>query len=321
MGDCLLLTSPLRALKQEFPGFKVSVLVDPRFSDCFDLNSDVDEILVTSNEKYQTVGRLLIRRFHAIVNLHGGPTGLSYSCAAWGRRFGVEGYQYDRLYSALIPRPALDLHTVEATMELFRWLGVHAENPPPLHYAPHPEEADWLRETLRDRPYVVIHPATRMETKQWSTAGFASVGNLLGRSGWHTVLTSGPGEEAVVGEIAQDLPASVMLFGLTMPQLAELIRGARLYVGNDSGPMHLAAAVGTPTLAVWGSSDSKRWRPWRVAHRVVQNPFDCNPCAGYQCDVAETPLCIESVTTRQVEEAIQSLLQETGADTPALATH
>ncbi len=321
MGDCLLLTSPLRALKEEFPGFRVSVLVDPGFSACFDLNPDVDEILVTSKEKYQTVGRLLVRRFHTIINLHGGPTSLSYSCAAWGRRVGVEGYQYGRLYSALIPQPPATLHTVDATMELFRYLGLRAEAPPALHYAPHPEEAKWARETLRDRPYVVIHPATRMETKRWSAAGFASVGNLLSEAGWHTVLTAGPGEESVVGEIARDLPDSVILFGLTIPRLAELIRGARVYIGNDSGPMHLAAAVGTPTLAVWGSSDSKRWRPWRVAHRVVQNPFDCNPCAGYQCDVAETPLCIESVTTRQVEESIQLLLQETGAKTPALAMH
>lgn len=321
MGDCLLLTSPLRALKQEFPGFRVSVLVDPGFAACFDLNPDVDEVLVTSKEKYQTVGRLLIRRFHTIVNLHGGPTSLTYSCAAWGRRIGVEGYQYNRLYSGLIPRPASSLHTVEATMDLFRYLGLHAELPPSLHYASHPEEAAWVRETLRGRPYVVIHPATRMETKRWSAAGFASVGNLLGQAGWQTVLTCGPGEEATVGETARDLPESVILFGLTIPQLAELIRGARLYLGNDSGPMHLAAAVGTPTLAVWGSSDSNRWRPWGVAHRVVQNPFDCNPCPGYQCDVAETPLCIESVTTWQVEEATQLLLQETGAHTPVLATH
>ena len=321
MGDCLLLTSPLRALKQEFPRFRVSVLVDPKFSGCFDLNPDVDEILVTSKKKYQTVARLLIRRFHVIVNLHGGPTSLSYSCAAWGRRIGVEGHQYDPLYSRLIPRPASNLHTVEATMELFRCLGLREKTPPSLYYAPHPEEAGWVRKTLRDRPYVVIHPATRMETKRWSATGFASVGKWLGDAGWCTVLTSGPGEEAIVGEIARALPESVILFGLTIPQLAELIRGARVYVGNDSGPMHLAAAVGTPTLVAWGSSDSNRWRPWGVAHRVVQNPFDCNPCPGYRCDIAETPLCIESVTTRQVENAIQLLLQETESGAPALATH
>ncbi len=321
MGDCLLVTSPLRALKQEFPGFRVSVLVQPEFAGCFDGNSDVDEVLITGEAKFQTVGRLLVRHFHAIVNLHGGPTSLTYACATWGRRIGVEGYQYARLYSGLIPRPGENLHAVEATMEMFRVLGVQSKTPPPLQYAPHPEEAAWVRETLRDRPYVVLHPAARMETKRWFAAGFASVGKQLGEAGLCTVLTSGPGEEAVAGETARDLPDSVILFGLTIPQLAELIRGARLYIGNDSGPMHLAAAVGTPTVAVWGSSDSRRWRPWAVPHRVVQNPFECNPCPGYQCEVAQTPLCIESVTTKQVEKAVRLLLQERTTNAPAQTTY
>ena len=81
-----------------------------------------------------------------------------------------------------------------------------------------------------------------------------------------------------------------------------------MYIGNDSGPMHLAAAVGTPTVAVWGSSDSRRWRPWGVEHRVVQNPFECNPCPGYRCLVADSPLCIESVTVDQVNAAVEEVL-------------
>jgi ADP-heptose:LPS heptosyltransferase len=122
------------------------------------------------------------------------------------------------------------------------------------------------------------------------------------------VLTSGPGEEDVLTETARILSNSLILRGLTIPRLAELIRGASLYVGNDSGPMHLAAAVGTPTVAVWGSSDSTRWHPWRVPHQVVQNPFECNPCPGYRCLVAKTPLCIESVTIDQVTEAALALI-------------
>ena len=320
MGDCLLLTSPIRALKREFPGFQVSVLVEPRFAGCFDGNPDVAEILSTSEKKYSAVARLLGRRFDAVVNLHGGPTSLLYCCAAWGPRIGVHDFQYSWLYSGVVPRPEAKLHTVETTMEWFRWLGVKSKTPPPLYYAPHPEETEWVHETLRDRPYVVIHPGALMETKRWSPAGFAAVGKLLGDRGWCTVLTSGPGEETVVGETARDLPASVILLGLTIPRLAELIRGADLFVGNDSGPMHLAAAVGTPTVAVWGSSDSDRWHPWDVPHRVVQNPFDCNPCQGYRCEVADTPLCIESVEVSQVKQAVRLLLSQTGSSKPIPAT-
>src|SRR4029434_593394 len=83
MGDCLLLTGPVRALKEEFPGFRVSVLVESRFAPCFDKNPDFNEILIAGG-KFETGTQLLTRRFKAIVNLHGGPTSLAYSCLAWG---------------------------------------------------------------------------------------------------------------------------------------------------------------------------------------------------------------------------------------------
>lgn len=307
------MTSPIRALKQEFPGFRIYVLAEPRFADCFDGNPDIEGTLTTSEEKYETVSRLFLRRFHAIVNLHGGPTSLVYSCAAWGRRIGVEDYQYSRAYSGLVPRPKGRLHTVETTMEWFRWLGVRAQTPPGLHYERHPKENERIRDTIQGRPYVVMHPAALMDTKRWAAERFAELGGLMTKRGWSVVLTCGPNEEPIVGQVAGELPKSIILFGLSIPELAELIRGATLFIGNDSGPMHLAAAVGTPTIAVWGSSDSVRWRPWGVPHRVIQNPFECNPCPGYNCLVAYSPLCIESVSTDQVSHAVRDLMRETEA--------
>ena len=104
MGDCLLLTSPIRALKQQFPAFRIAVLVEPQFAGCFDGNPDFDEILL-ARKKYTTAARLLGRRFDAIVNLHGGPTSLLYACMAWGKRIGAEHYQYAKLYNGLMPWP------------------------------------------------------------------------------------------------------------------------------------------------------------------------------------------------------------------------
>ncbi len=128
------------------------------------------------------------------------------------------------------------------------------------------------------------------------------------------VVTAGPGEESYAARSrAAKLKAPSSCWAFRFPNSAELIRGARIYIGNDSGPMHLAAAVGTPAVAVWGSSDSRRWRPWSVEHRVVQNPFECNPCPGYRCLVADSPLCIESVTVDQVNAAVEEVCIPVGA--------
>jgi ADP-heptose:LPS heptosyltransferase len=147
-----------------------------------------------------------------------------------------------------------------------------------------------------------------METKRWAASRFTELARALQTMDLAVVLTCGPGEEAVVDEVAKGLDSTEVVKAPGIAELAQLIAGARLYVGNDSGPMHLAAAVGTPIVALWGSSDSRRWRPWSVNNVVVQNPFECNPCAGYRCLVAPTPLCIESITVDQAVAAAKKLL-------------
>jgi ADP-heptose:LPS heptosyltransferase len=308
LGDCLLLTSPVRALKEEFSDFQISVVVESRFADCFDGNPDFAEVL--SIEKKFSAAKLIARKFHAILNLHGGPTSLAYSWMARGARIGAPQFRCRWLYSGLVPAVEPHTHCVDATMSAFRWLGLQrTTDAPPLQYADHPREASRMRAAMRNRKYVVIHPGALQTTKRWEAQRFAKLARALESEGLTIALVGGPGDESVVAEVAHDVPGATILLGQTIPELAEVIRGARLYVGNDSGPMHLASAVGTPIIAVWGSSDSRAWRPWSVPSRVVQNPFECNPCPGYRCLVADTPLCIESVTVDQVTAAAMELLK------------
>jgi predicted lipopolysaccharide heptosyltransferase III len=308
MGDCLLLTSPIRALKEEFPGFRISVLVESRFEDCFDGNPDIHQV-IPLRQKREAL-RLLAQHFELVLNLHGGPTSLMYSLMARGPHFGFEQFQYARLYRGLLPPPERDVHSVEATMSAFQWMGVKRADAPPLRYEVHPSESERMRTTFSNLagPYAVLHPGAVMETKRWEASRFSQLARALQDMGLAIVLTSGPGEESIAAEVARDVPSPKLLFGLAIPELAELLRGAALYAGNDSGPMHLAAAVGTPVVALWGSSNSRRWRPWGVNHAVVQNPFECNPCPGYRCLVAPTPLCIESVTVEQAVAASRQVL-------------
>src|SRR5436309_5890904 len=220
MGDCLLLTSPIRALKQQFPAFRIAVLVEPQFAGCFDGNPDFDEILL-ARKKYATAARLLRRRFDAIVNLHGGPTSLLYACMAWGRRIGLEHYQYAKLYNGLMPRPDSGVHTVESTTNLLQWLGLQCEEPPPLRYEFHAKESARIKERLRGRPYVVIHPASVMATKRWEACRFAEVGQALSEDGLTMVVTAGPGEGSLALQVAKAIQSTVVLLDLSIRELAE----------------------------------------------------------------------------------------------------
>jgi heptosyltransferase-3 len=90
--------------------------------------------------------------------------------------------------------------------------------------------------------------------------------------------------------------------------LVALIAGAKLFVGNDSGPAHIAAAVETPLVAIFGPASAVRWKPWGAPSALVQNYFPCNPCAMYTCEAFDEPECIRSITMGQVMEAIDRLL-------------
>jgi ADP-heptose:LPS heptosyltransferase len=307
MGDCLILTGPVRALKEAFPGFRVSVLVEERFAPCFRGNPDFNEIIPVAS-KFNAAARLAARRFSLKLNLHGGPTSLFYAWMPWGRRVGIESHQYPGLYRGLVPAVTYPAHAAEQLMFTFRWLGVDRETCPPLRFEKQREEAERMRAAMKERPYAVIHPGSLFATKRWAVERFALLGQALRQRGLGIAVACGPGEEALAAAVAQGNPGAAILLGLTIAELGELIRGAALYAGNDSGPMHLAAAVGTPAVVPWGSSNSVVWRPWSVAHRVVQNDFECNPCAGYRCLVADSPLCIESVTAAQVASAARELL-------------
>jgi len=89
-----------------------------------------------------------------------------------------------------------------------------------------------------------------------------------------------------------------------------------MFVGNDAGPAHLAAAAGTPAAIIFGSSSSVHWRPWKVEHRVVQNDLPCNPCKGDRCYAFDKPKCILSISFEQVRDACAALLAGTDRGAP-----
>ena len=132
---------------------------------------------------------------------------------------------------------------------------------------------------------------------------------FFARQGFQIALTGSPVEaeklEAVKRRMAG--PASV-LPNLSVQELIAVIDEAALYLGNDSGPAHLAAALNKPTVVLFGSSNSTAWSPWHTRSAVVQNSFECNPCPGYKCLVYKEPECIQSITVEQVKAAVTRLL-------------
>ncbi|HTP62729.1 MAG TPA: glycosyltransferase family 9 protein, partial [Burkholderiales bacterium] len=156
-----------------------------------------------------------------------------------------------------------------------------------------------------------IHPASRWRFKCWTAAGNAELIDRLS-SGHRVVLTAAPqaDEMALVGEIASKTKSKpVNLAGkLSIKELGALTARARLFIGVDSMPMHLAAAMGTPAVALFGPSGEYEWRPWRVAHRVVASKHPCRPCGNDGCGGGKISECLTTLGVEQVYAAAQELL-------------
>src|SRR5207237_1237453 len=145
---------------------------------------------------------------------------------------GSQQFQYPLLYNGLVPSVEPHTHCVDATISTFRWLGLQRSvEAPQLRFESHPREAEKMRTAMQTRNYAVIHPGALLATKRWAPGRFAAVARALQEEGLAIALTGGPGDEPAVAAVAAEVSNASILYGLTIPELAELIRGARLYIG------------------------------------------------------------------------------------------
>ena len=109
-------------------------------------------------------------------------------------------------------------------------------------------------------------------------------------------------------QVATDRPVG-SLSALTIGELVAVIADSKLFVGNDSGPAHIAAAMQVPLVVLFGPASSMRWRPWGRPSEVVQNYFPCNPCSMHTCEAFDQPECIRSISVDQVMKAIEKVMK------------
>ena len=311
LGDTVLATPAFALLRRALPTARINVAMDERFAALLDGQPDIDGVLRMAARAGITAKTKLLRQIRALrpdlcVDMHGGST------AAWltalsgaGCRAGFEHFRHAWAYNVPIPRaqevlgraPDVRVHTAEHHAAAMIHLGAERVEIPGARLAAKPHR--------EDRPYVVIHAGAAYFTKAWSVTHFVTVATeIREQHGLEPVFLAGPEEE----ELARRVQGFEVRKGLSVAGLMSLMAGAELFVGNDSGPSHVAAAFGVPCVTIFGSSDSQAWHPWRSLHRVVETTWDCKPCRGDRCYAFNAPRCILSVTTESVSHAVADVL-------------
>lgn len=257
LGDCILTTPALRLLKQHRPDVEIGVVVEDRFAAIFEGNPDVTRVLGPR------VGDVAAWRPALALNLHGGTRSIVLTVASGARfRAGFSHLRGQSTYNVRIPR-AQDIlnvdrvvHTAEHLASAMFYLGVPvAEVPPASLYA---------EPARRPRPYAVIHPFASAPDKTWPSHGFIAVAHhLREHEGMDVVFIGGPADDVTAFdqfEIARNRP---------LGEVKSIIAGSSFFAGNDSGPAHMAAAFGVPSIVLFGASDPVVWAPWKTVAEVL----------------------------------------------------
>lgn len=324
IGDTVLATPSLFALKRFLPEAQVDILVEDWVAPLLTDHPHVDNVIVLERGGFMTRARvareLRAERYDVVYNLHGGTTATFLTRASGARhRVGFKTYQYANLHTTLAPSPLLlwgqqKTHSVEQQLALLGWTGVPVSDKPRTQLGIPPAAVDSVNRQLAnaglaDRQIALIHPAAAFETKRWAVENFARVAEFVAERGLSPVAIAAPHEAQIVNDLLGEASVKILSLDLSLPEVTALAARSKLFIGNDSGIAHIAAAVRAPSVVVFGSSNVAHWRPWnRAKAEVVFEELPCQPCHGYFCEKFPQPECILRVPVTRVAAAIERCL-------------
>jgi lipopolysaccharide heptosyltransferase II len=324
IGDIILTTPAVAALKRALPKASLTYVVEAPFARLVEGHPDLDKVIVikpklTTRDSLRLVRTLRREKFDAVIDFHGGPrtslwTFLSGARLKVGYLIRGRGWPYD----IAIPRGRAEgpIHSAENHLNLVRALGIAVAGTPGLALPPaRPEEKARLdrlfkENTLKGTKVVVLHIGAGNAFRDWGLDSLTGLARrLAAMPGVRVVLAGGEADcgraEEMIGR--GNLPALSLVGELNLIELRELIARAALFVGPDSGPMHLAASTGTPIVAVFGPTLPAHFAPWRRKAVIVQKDLACRPCKQRECGTGDFR-CLRTISVDEVFGACRPFL-------------
>jgi len=363
IGDVLLSVPVFRALREKFPQAHIAALVNSGTEEVLSGNTLIDEVIVFNRnikkmnplqkclQEFFFIRNIRKQGFALTVDLTSGDraaiisflSGARYRLAHDPGRFGFWGKNH--LYTHVAPKDG-NQHIVLQNLDLVRQFDINTNNLTVDYYIPEEARLFVIKlfedNKIREKDTVVhVHPTSRWLFKCWKDESMAAVISWLMEQGVKVIVTSAPDQKEIdrarkILSLAPPLPRPdphlLDLCGQTnLKQLAAISAGADLFLGVDSAPMHIAAAVGTPVLALFGPSHVYRWAPWSNDasfprtredfaqhykngcyhlgnHVIVQRQWDCFPCGKAGCNGSKRSDCIEDISVIEVEELLNDMI-------------
>ncbi len=341
LGDLLVAVPALRALRARFPRAEITLIGLPwacefvrRFQHYIDRFVEfagypgIDELAADAGRIDQFIADQRKYQYDLAIQMHGSGRTSNPFVGELGARITV-GYYEGSLpemltFGALYPH---DQHEIYRNLGLISLLGSPKPADPRLEYPLQEEdsqEATTLLSSLSSasRPWIGIHPGSRPPSRRWPAEYFATVADTLShRLGAQTVLTGGPGEEAIVQTVLEHMqtPALNLAGRTSLGGLAALISKLDLFISNDTGPAHLAHALDRPGITIFGPADFQRWAPLdQTLHPAIRHPVPCSPCSHWTCPIDHR--CLRWISPHAVLDLAYRFLHPTIMSSPSAAS-
>jgi heptosyltransferase-2 len=325
VGDAVLTLPALMALRRRFPSAEVAVLASPWVAGLFAGQPSVDRVIELWRDgghgglrgRWRLARRLRAEGFDLAVLL---PNSVDAALVPWlagiPRRLGVPADGRGLLLTHRVSAPApAGSHQVERYLGLVRSLGADGAPVPRLRVseAARGAAARLLEEqgAMAGRRLVALNPGSVYGgAKRWPAERYAAVGDALAAQGCTILLVGSRREAPILQAVAAGMhkPAIVLAGRTDLPTLAALLERCRLLLTNDTGAMHVAGAVGTPVLALFGPTDAQATGPLGPTARVIREPVPCSPCLYRECPIDHR--CMTRIAVDQALEAAVTLVGE-----------
>lgn len=320
LGDTLFATPFIWAIRENYPESHIVILTHPRCSEILEGNPHIDEIIIYDErgryrglvEKFSIISKLKSEKFDTAFILRRSLTrSMLVFLSKIPQRIGFDNRKTGFLLTKKIPPPPENLHRVEHFLSLLRPLGI---NPRSVNYEffISDEDRHCADELLkgegleRTDSFTVINPGGNWDLKRWPAENFARLGDeIIKRLKMRVVLTGAEKDMALCKDIAGLMEGGpILLCGKTnLKTLGAVFKRARWVISNDSGPMHIAVAVKTPVVALFGPTSPQITGPYGDGvYKILYNSLDCKiPCYNLSCEDAR---CMKAIRVEDVVEAM-----------------
>jgi len=319
IGDIIMTTPALSALRKGFPNAFISYVVEKPYRELVEGHPELDKVIVLEKKQgardfFRLIRSIRKEKYDVVLDFHGGPrasliTFFSKAKLKIGYRIKYRNFIY---HIKLARKPETgQLHSVESHINFVRALGVDIKSPSPLNL-PHArkDEAEKVEKILKENglegfKIITIHIGAGNEFRDWGTDNWIELIDFLAqRNDVKIVLIGANEDKEAEKEILKRIKGSTLsqVGKLNLREVRELISHSSLFAGPDSGPMHIAASTSTPIVALFGPTLPANFAPWQAIASLIEKKYDCRPCKQREC-VYKDYRCLRSITPEEVYQA------------------